>query len=196
MLGFDPDRERSFPGQQPGEEVVLMTVFHWMKLVPFFFYLCLFVAAFVIFYYALGLSEDLSPINKLYLTTIFIAVIINVVCFRLYNYFLKIILVTNYRLIEINHSVFLRREREVIPIINIQDLRFRQKGILPRIFKYGDLIVYGASTDIKYEFKYIISVNKIHHLLNEIRLKAVEHTPQTFDADPSVRSLRGLSQED
>lgn len=193
FLGFDPNRERSFPGQQPGEEVVLMSVFHWMTLVPFMFYLSLMILGYVSFYYASGIYEDLSPLSRLGLNTGFLAVILQIFCFRLYNYSLKVMIITNFRMIEVRHTVFLKREREVIPMTNIQDIRFRQRGILPRVFKYGDLIVFGASTDVKYQFHHVIRVNKIHHLLNEIRHQAVNQGQPRLNAEHHPRMIRDYS---
>ena len=72
FLGFDPNRLRSFPGQQQGEEVVLMTVFHWMSLVPFFFYFFVIIIAYLSFYFISGVSNELSPLTLLYLNSVFI----------------------------------------------------------------------------------------------------------------------------
>ena len=165
FLGFDPNREKAFPGHQPGEEVQLMTVFHWVTLVPFFMELLVFVVIVI----TLNVSEafrSLSSESRFYVNTIAIALIIHLLCFRLYNYFLRVIIVTNYRLIDIRHSVFLKREQEDIAMSNIQDCHFQQRGLFPRIFKYGDLIILGTNADIRYTFHSLPGVAKIHNLIN------------------------------
>lgn len=176
-FGFVANRSKSFPGQQPGEEVEHMAVFHWMTLVPFFFYISLILAFLIGLNFFSDFFTELSSFARFFVNTVTIAIVIQLVCFRLYNYFLKVMIITNHRLIDIRHSVFLKREREVIPMFNIQDLRYQQNGIFPRIFNYGDLIVLGSSSDVKYQFHYVIKVNKIHHLLGEIRQKLMRENP-------------------
>ena len=173
FLGFDPNRKRSFPGQQPGEEVIYMGVFHWMVLGPFILQFgSVFLALILINVYG-SFFQDLSPLVRLYVNTFVVGITIHIACFRLFNYFLKVMILTNYRLIEIRHSVVLTREREVIPMVNIQDFRYKQNGILARIFGYGDLLVLGANVEVKYQFHLVPKVNRLHHLLCEVHGKAI-----------------------
>lgn len=191
FLGFDPNRQNLFPGQQPGEEVEHMTVFHWMCLMPFLLQL---IGASLLLV-GLNVFRDffggIPPSDLFYINTVGITLIIHLLCLRLYNYFLKVMLVTNYRLIDIRHSVFLKRQREVISMVNIQDFRYEQKGILPRIFRYGTLVVLGTSTDVKYIFRYVPHVDKMHHLLGEIHQQALRN-PEFAEAGKNARALRPL----
>lgn len=164
LLGFDPHRDRSFPGQQPGEEVELLTVFHGIRIIPLIIYVLVLILALIL----VNIFADFSPQLAFYINTVSVAVIIHIFCWRLYNHFLKVIIVTNIRIIYIQHSVLLERERETITLANVQDIHFKQSGIIPRIFGYGDLVILGSSTDIKYHFKYVPKVNKVHHLLCEV----------------------------
>lgn len=173
FLGFDPNRENTFPGQQVGEEVELMTVFHWIKLVPFFLEVAVLLTGLFVLNFYSDFFVNVTPFTKLVINSIALALVIHMFCFRLYNYFLKVIIITNYRLIDIRHSVFLRREQEDIAMTNVQDCHFQQRGIFPRIFKYGDLIIMGTSSDIKYTFHSVPRVAKIHNLINEIQQKSI-----------------------
>lgn len=173
FLGFDPNRENTFPGQQAGEEVELMTVFHWIKLVPFFVEIFVLLTGLVLLNFYSDFFVSVEVVTKLYINSIALALIVHMFCFRLYNYFLKVIIITNYRLIDIRHSVFLRREQEDIAMTNVQDCHFQQRGIFPRIFKYGDLVIMGTSSDIKYTFHSVPRVAKIHNLINEIQQKNI-----------------------
>lgn len=184
LIGFDLNRKRAFPGEQEGEEVVYMGVFHWMVLMPFVLKIGLAIALLVGVNVFDLFGEVETSVRFLFNTTL-VTVLIHIVCFRMYNYFLKVMMITNYRLIEIRHSVFLKREREVIPMGNIQDIRYQQTGIFQRLFKYGDLIVLGSSSDVKYQFHYVPKVNKIHHILGEIHQKALRSLPRA--ANRAVR---------
>lgn len=177
FLGFDPNRKRSFPGEQPGEQVLYLGVFHWITLVPFLWKFAVVIGALLLFN-AVGLFDGLSPLAHFFINSTVVVLLIHALSFRLYNYFLKVMLITDYRLIDIRHSVFLRREREVIPLSNIQDIRYQQNGILPRIFNFGDLIVLGSSSDVKYMFHCVPKVNRIHHLLGEVHQRALRDTPR------------------
>lgn len=169
FLGFDPSRQQTFPGQQPGEEVELLAVFHGIRIIPFLIYIVIFMLIIIIINYFV----DLTPEMHLYINTILVALLIHILCVRLYNYFLKVIIITNRRLIYIQHSTLLKRERETIPMTNIQDFRFKQNGVLPRIFGYGDLMILGSSSEVKYKFKYVPKVNKVHHILCEVHQRMV-----------------------
>lgn len=148
-----------------------MTVFHWMRMVPFLLVVAALIAGLLVLNFFSDFFAGFTPATRLYLNTVGIALIIHLVCFRLYNYFLKVIIITNYRLIDIRHSVFLRREQEDIAMTNVQDCHFQQRGLLPRLFKYGDLIIMGSNSDIKYTFHGIPKVAKMHNLINAVQQK-------------------------
>jgi membrane protein YdbS with pleckstrin-like domain len=190
FFGFDPSRTQTFPGQQAGEEVELMTVRHWMSLMPFFLQIGAFVLVLIGFSLS-GFFAEFSDVTQMFIITISLAILCHLICFRLYNYFLKVILITNFRVIDIRHSVFLKREREAIPMFNIQDFRFQQSGVFPRLFNYGTLMILGSSTDVKYVFRFLPKVNKIHHILGEIHQKTVRREPSH-----STPVERGLPQAD
>lgn len=167
ILRTSTPRKRDFPGHQPGEHVEVMTVHHWVSLAPFFFEAAL-LFAISAWFIASDLYSEITNIPRIFTMSIAVALFIHALCFRLYNYFLKVILVTNFRVIDVRHSVFLKREREAIPLLNIQDLRYQQNGIFQRVFQYGTLMILGASTDLKYVFRYVPRVNKFHHILAEV----------------------------
>lgn len=167
FLGFDPNRQASFPGQQEGEEVELMTVLHSMCLIPLIFQILL-ALILIAFLWLNGFSELFSKYQQLALGSILLSLLFHIICFRLYNYFLKVLIITNYRIIDIRHTVFLHRERDVLPMNFVHDFRYFQDGILSRIFHYGTLEILGSSSEVKFRLHHIPHVNKIHHLLGEI----------------------------
>lgn len=173
-----------------------MTVHHWMLLVPFFFEIFALAALLLILNFWSDFFTELSPELRFAINTTAIALLIHLFCFRMYNYFLKVMLITNYRLIDIEHSVFLRREREVISMSNIQDFRYCQNGLLPRIFKYGDLIVLGSSSDVKYTFHYVPKVNKVHHLMGEIHQRSIRHRNVFLDENRMTQKVSSENRSD
>lgn len=195
FLGFNPNRKREFPGQQEGEHAVYMGVFHWIKLVPFVFQVSL--ACLVLFgVNSFGFLDDFSAQMRFVINSTVLITLLHVFCFRLYNYFLKVMLITNYRLIDIRHTVFLKREREVIPLHNIQDIRYQQNGILARLLKYGDLIVLGSSSDVKYQFRHVPKANKMHHLLGEIHQKVLRDLPHQVHEETITKAAEELLEDE
>lgn len=155
---------RLFPGQQPGEEIELMTVRHWIVLVPFFFQVTVAVAG--LMWMNISLGPNLRGEISFYTNCVFVSTIVHVIFMKLYNHYLRVIIITNYRVIDIRNTIFFHRERESIPMANIQDFRVKQDGIFPRIFKYGELSIIGANSEIQYSLKSIPHVNMVQHLLS------------------------------
>lgn len=186
FLGFDPNRKTVFPGQQSEEEIELMTVFHWIILVPFFLQIFIIIGIFVFIYLVTDFFDQMSFETQFFVGTIILTLFIHIFCFRLYNHFMKVTIITNFRVIEIRNTVFLHREQDIISMNNIQDFRYEQKGILPRILKFGDLIIFGTNVEIKYELKNLPHVANIHHLLGEIYQKFQQNQmPSTLNTSPS-----------
>ncbi len=175
FLGFDPNRETMFPGQHPDEEVALMTVFHWITLVPYVLILFLGLLTIGALPWLLSAAGAFSPKLMILCFSVILALFIHLLCFRLYNFFLKVIIITNVRIIHVSHTVFLRREREAMAMNHIQEFRYHQRGLFPRLFHYGSLLVFGASTDVEYVFHHVPHVNRLHHLLGEIHQQSMKN---------------------
>ncbi|MDP3976118.1 MAG: PH domain-containing protein [bacterium] len=179
FLGFNPNQVRQFPGQQPGEETHVMTSGHWILLTPLLLHTLLTAAVLI---YLNGFSAiflELSFQMRFLVNTVILALLYHYMFMRLFNHFLHVLIITNFRIIDVRASIFFKREREVIPFTNIQDFRMYQNGILPRIFKYGDLILLGSSTDIRYNFSYIPHVNRVYYTMGEIHQKVAPFRQQT-----------------
>lgn len=176
MIGFDPAGTDQFPGQQRSETVELMTTYHWISLIPDFFKFVAFISIFLLVVTYTNLPQEFSPEIQFYMFTIIIAILIHWICFRLYNYFLKIILITNMRVIEIDNTVFLRREQDATFLTHIQDVKFHQHDILQRIFGFGDLVVLGGSNEVKHVLCYVPKVHIVHNMLSDLHQKSMEQS--------------------
>lgn len=174
FIGYRSDRFRDFPGHQPGEEVKLIAVCHWMVLAPFLGYFSLGLAGMLYLNFGSSFLSTLNPMTELIVNVTGYGILTHLLFLKLYNYLLRFVMVTDIRLIDNRHSIYFKREKEIIPLSNIQDIRYIQKGLLPRIFKYGDLIVLGSSSDVRYEFHFVPQVAKVHHLLGDVHQNIME----------------------
>ena len=174
FLGFQGPRNDRFPGQQAGEEVELLSTQHWVVMLPFFFVLSLLIAllAFSNIYFFSHLY--ISQLTLLAINSLAVSLLIHSLALRLFNYFLNVLIITNYRIIDIRHTVYLKRERDTIDLGNIQDIHFRRSGVWPRLLNYGYLELYGASTDVEYRISYVPDVEKIHSIICHIHRKSVK----------------------
>jgi len=60
---------------------------------------------------------------------------------RFFAYYLQIMIVTNFRVIQLDQTLFLNRNRDSIDLPEIQDIVIRQSGIFKTILNYGELII-------------------------------------------------------
>ncbi|QQR83280.1 PH domain-containing protein [Candidatus Peregrinibacteria bacterium] len=145
-----------------------------MSLVPFMLQYLIGVLAVIGFNFLNQLYFHIDAPTTFTINVIAATAMLHIFFFRMYNYLLNVVMITNMRMIDIEQSVFFKRERDVIYFQKIQDFRCRQTGILQRIFKYGDLIVLGASSDVHYTFHFIPRVNKVHHIMSDIQKSNIQ----------------------
>ena len=70
---------------------------------------------------------------------IFITLAQHVFFLRFLNYYLDIVIITNYRIIDLKKSLFIHDEKEIIDLHEIQDTQKMQTGIFPNFLNYGDI---------------------------------------------------------
>ncbi|HEC20896.1 MAG TPA: hypothetical protein ENI70_00075 [Candidatus Peregrinibacteria bacterium] len=166
-------RNKGFPGQQEGEVVELHTTLHWVVLLPMFIGVLVVIAILILVnLYLLSGYQD-SP--SLFLVAVFNSTVIILIAhfffIRLLNYFLRIILITNYRIIDIKSTVFLRRERTMVDFGNIQDIKMSQVGVVARLLNFGQIAVISASGQNVLKFDYVPKTLKFYNIINHIYRK-------------------------
>lgn len=166
--------EKEFPGQQAGENLEMMTTLHWVTMVPYFA-----ILGFISFIIYLGnnmlywiYGEDVSMWLIIFFDSIYILILWHLACIRILNYFLQVILVTNYRLLSLNSSTVLQRETKMIDFLNVQDIECIQKGIVQRVLNYGTITIHNAAGDELFIFEFVPRPTKFYNRLNHIYRKA------------------------
>ena len=86
-----------------------------------------------------GIKEHLSLQIFIFAFLLFITLAQHVFFLRFLNYYLDIVIITNYRIIDLKKSLFIHDEKEIIDLHEIQDTQKMQTGIFPNFMNYGDI---------------------------------------------------------
>lgn len=140
------NRDKYFKGQHINEELECFYRHHWIVLVPPVLLYIVFIVLFGLF---LILMREQNAIQKD--GVLFYAVILSGFLFatyyvhrffvHMYNFFLNIVIITNYRIVDLDKTLILHDTREVIDIAKIQDVTKKQDGLVRNILNYGQLII-------------------------------------------------------
>jgi hypothetical protein len=60
---------------------------------------------------------------------------------RIFNYYLQTIIITNFRVITLEQTLYFNRERNSIDIPEIQDIMVQRNGIIKTLLNFGELII-------------------------------------------------------
>ncbi len=153
--------DRHFPGQQKREEIVLFTRLHPIILLPHVAAFLVSVAFFPAIVYGLKAISPGAP--SLLMQALFLALFVGYTYFfhfffnKILNYYLNIVILTNYRVIILQKTVFFCNNKDTIDLYKIQDLKKEQDGLLCTILDYGSVVI---------EVSAIHETKTIHHIPN------------------------------
>lgn len=141
--------DRNFRGQQRLETVTCFSRKHPIVLLRSFLIMFgMMLAASVGIYFILTMeTEVFSGGLKAMAVLFFVGITLTHHLFflRMFHYFLEIMIITNYRVIDLRKSVFLHDGKEIIDLHEIQDIKKNQDGLLPNLLNYGDIKIATAS---------------------------------------------------
>lgn len=135
---------RHFRGQQRNEEVICFFREHPIVLLNAVLHFTV-VMTVITFLEALLAHYARRPAPEVFFSMIFLMIIFLFCLHRFFlhllNYFLKIVIITNYRLIRLEKTIFLHDDKHAIDLNKIQDVTKQQKGILQTFLDYGSLAI-------------------------------------------------------
>lgn len=138
---------RNFKGQQKNETVLAFCRKHWLVIIPHMLWLLMLVVLpFLIFWFRANynFAEFISPVAYRVISGLAIIAITYFLhaCFlRFLNYYLQTFIVTNFRVVQLEQTLYFVRNRDSIDLREIQDIEIHQTGILKTIFNYGELVI-------------------------------------------------------
>ena len=138
---------RNFKGQQKHEVVHSFCRKHWIVLVPHMIGFALVFGFPLIFFFTVSRDDLASLFSPLTYRIIAGAALIGITYYlhrfflRLFSYYLQIMIITNFRVIQLDQTLFFNRNRDSIDLPEIQDIVIQQSGVIKTIFNYGELII-------------------------------------------------------
>lgn len=147
MLPEVDNTNRNFKGQQKNEVVHSFCRKHWIVLVPHLIgFLCIvvFPVLFLLFIPQDALSSIMSPFAYRIIAGIALVGItyyFHRFFLRFFAYYLQIMIITNFRVIQLDQTLFFNRNRDSIDLPEIQDIVIQQKGVIKTILNYGELTI-------------------------------------------------------
>lgn len=159
--GLSNNINRNFKGQQPNETVHSFCRKHWVVLIPYLMGLAVIVAIIVISLFSpyLGVLKDFvtEPVYDLLVSIGIIGVTYfhHYFFLRIFDYYLRTFIITDYRVVQLNQTLYFHDSRDSIDLQEIQNLEFHQDGIFKTIFNYGELTITVSSGDEPKTFRHL-----------------------------------------
>lgn len=138
---------KNFKGQLSDEHVVCFTRKHWLRTIPLFSSLLALLASPIVF--AIMFSKDsliglLGKGGFFALAGFYTAVstyFLHLIFVRIFNYYLRILIITNQRVVDLKKTLFLCDHRSTVILSEIQDISMNKDGLLQTIFNFGTITV-------------------------------------------------------
>lgn len=149
-----------FKGQTIDETYICFFRKHWSFVLRFVLVMIIILISGI---YILSKSSRIVEIiqssreAKLMFFTIFIigTIIIHRTFYKLLNYFVNTVIITNTRIIDHQKDIFFKDIQEAVRMEQIQDVERIADGFFPNLFNYGDIKIYlNAASAIKI-FRYV-----------------------------------------
>lgn len=151
-----PDnKDKIFKGQQTNERFLYFFRQHWIDLLKEMIFFGVFIFVVVILMFQMDTIKEILQGNremKLLFFTVFLFGTVYMHRFfnKMLNYFVKIGIITDSRVIDHHKTLFFTDNQDSIDMAQIQNIEKVQEGVLPSLFKYGDIKVFlNASDTIK-----------------------------------------------
>jgi hypothetical protein len=152
---MENNHDKYFKGQQHNEEYICFFRKHWIYLVKEIVYFAIFVIVSVLLLMNIGKIQEILRGNR-ELKILFVTGLIAITFFmhrifvQIFNYFLKIGIITNMRVIEHDRTVYFLDNKDAIDMSQVQNIERIAEGILPNILGYGDIKIFlNASAMVK-----------------------------------------------
>lgn len=167
------NKDRHFKGQQKTEEVICFCRKHWIVLMR---HLAEFAILNTIIFSVLFYIKDnnITISNPGYKIFILVALAVALYFFHRFfvemlNYYLTIVIITNYRVIELKKTIILHDYKGIIDLHEIQDIQKIQNGFLKNILDYGTIKIALAGLQDTRILEYIPKPDRYFRRINKAK---------------------------
>lgn len=179
------EQQISFPGQYPGEKVILIKRRDPATLLGFAIYIITMFLLPIISYVFLSsyLVDDLFALF-LFVTGIYLMLFWLIIFAVTVNYYLDIWIITNQRIIAVEQNGFFNRIITEVRYDRIQDITSEVSGLFATYFKYGDVLIQTAGERERMVLKSIPDPIETRRIIAEIYKKTVEQIENLENKPP------------
>ncbi len=157
---MENNANKHFKGQMDSEDILCFCRKHWI----------------VIAHYLVGLPilwGILIPIGMLskapladvmgevpyetlaFLMVIFATYLHHRIFIRIFNYYLDTVIITNYRIIDIDKTLFFRDQRSTLDVKEVQDLVLKKAGVFRTILDFGEIEIMLSNVSEPHSLRYV-----------------------------------------
>lgn len=164
-----PRRVR-FENQEQRERIILLLRQHWIT--QLYWILGVLLGIFVPLIFNVVPILDFLPGNYQFMTMVgWYLLLIAYVYEKFISWYYQVFIITDERVIDINFNNLIYKELSEAKINNIEDVSYKQGGVMRATFNYGDVVMQTAGTERAFMIESAPEPNRIVKIINELKLE-------------------------
>jgi len=164
-----PGRIR-FETQEAKEKVILLLRQHWLTQIPWVLW-ALTMVLIPLFLKWIPLLSFLSADYQLMALIIWYLLIIAFIYEQFISWFFHVFIITDERIIDVNFSNLIYKEISEAKIDNIEDVTYKQGGVVRAMFNFGEVACQTAAEQRQFVMENVPQPNRVVKILNELKLE-------------------------
>lgn len=158
------NKDLHFKGQQTNETLICFFRHHWIVLVREYLYCFIFFTIMVISLIRMHDIQNIIKANRefklLFIFGFFISTVyLHHFFMKMINHYFEVCIVTDLRIIDHRKTLFFKDTMDAIDMGQIQNIERIGEGLLPYLFKYGDIKIYLSASSAVRTLTYVPNVN-------------------------------------
>jgi len=164
-----PRRVR-FENQEQREKIILLLRQHWVTQLKWMVMGIIGIGVPAIFIWVPIL--DFLPANyQLMALVLWYLLLIAYIFENFISWFYQVFIITDERIIDINFTNLIYKELSEAKIDNIEDVTYRQGGVMRAVFNFGDVVMQTAGAQREFMIEGVPEPNRVVKIMNELKLE-------------------------
>jgi len=164
-----PNRVR-FENQEHREKIILMLRQHWITQLGWIMAAVAGVFVPLIFVW-IPILDFLKPNYQLMSLIGWYLLLIAFIYEKFISWFYQVFIITDERIIDINFINLVYKELSEAKIDNIEDVTYRQGGVVKAMFNFGDVVIQTAGEQREFMVESAPEPNRVVKIINELKLE-------------------------